>query len=739
MKPQKILAIVIIFLISSTSLSIAQEWAHTGPYSVWSTSIAVDPIDTSRVYVGTHSRGVWESIDSGQNWTEMNEGFPVTEVSLIIADPNHPGRVWAGTYAYGLLKYDTDDGSWISANVGLPEGNSISRLLIMPDTPDTMFLGVFHSSESGLYMSNDGGNSWSLIEDVPHSLSYSITCLEVDPNNNNHIFVGVDSPGLPEFAWGMLESWDAGNTWEILNENFTFYKLQIDPENSLNLWAMVLNTWQQVLLAFSTNGGVLWEYYPDISTHWNWISELYADSEWNLYVQEEYYLWKSTDQGQNWISIATDINSADYPVHIESNPLDINSVFMGQYRWGLYHSNDGGITNNHIENGINNSYVQTIRAHPTDPDITYAGGFGFWKRENSEAEWQRIVNEEVRAISVDPLYPDTLYWGGDSLKRSFDGGETFEDIRGSVSGSVTAFAVNPVSTNILYCATYHLGPLFYRSEDYGETWQSISVGFQIFSFVSTITIDEVDPDVVYIGQAGLYKSEDSGLTWERISDNEIGSLVLVPDSEIMFATSGLTDVIYSNDGGYSFENITGSLSVSRTFDLVINPNDLAHLFVSSVEGVFHTHDQGNSWQYLDGPYQNRSQYLAFSANQQTLHIGTNGYGVWSVTDSLLHVESNPSDQLIPSEFAILPPTPNPFNPTVSIPVHIPLKSDVTIAVYNILGQRVRLLHQGLLSAGRHIFTWNGEDRSGQNVAAGMYLVTMLTPSSTLTKKVVLLK
>ena len=66
--------------------------------------------------------------------------------------------------------------------------------------------------------------------------------------------------------------------------------------------------------------------------------------------------------------------------------------------------------------------------------------------------------------------------------------------------------------------------------------------------------------------------------------------------------------------------------------------------------------------------------------------------------------------------------PNPFNPAVVIPLDLATDAaGVSLAVYNVLGRRVRQVWQGPLGAGTHRFTWDGRDGAGKDVAAGVYI------------------
>ncbi len=76
----------------------------------------------------------------------------------------------------------------------------------------------------------------------------------------------------------------------------------------------------------------------------------------------------------------------------------------------------------------------------------------------------------------------------------------------------------------------------------------------------------------------------------------------------------------------------------------------------------------------------------------------------------------------PTAFALHPNYPNPFNPSTTITFDLPVASVARIVVYNILGQEIATLQNGVASAGSHRVLWNGTDDAGRVVATGLYLV-----------------
>jgi hypothetical protein len=84
------------------------------------------------------------------------------------------------------------------------------------------------------------------------------------------------------------------------------------------------------------------------------------------------------------------------------------------------------------------------------------------------------------------------------------------------------------------------------------------------------------------------------------------------------------------------------------------------------------------------------------------------------------------DPTLPEAFALHPNFPNPFNPSTTIRFDLPQQSKVTLAVYNMLGQKVRTITNTLYPAGRHQVVWDGTDQSGNPVASGVYIYRIST-------------
>jgi len=83
--------------------------------------------------------------------------------------------------------------------------------------------------------------------------------------------------------------------------------------------------------------------------------------------------------------------------------------------------------------------------------------------------------------------------------------------------------------------------------------------------------------------------------------------------------------------------------------------------------------------------------------------------------------------------------PNPFNPYTNIAFSLASTSHVTLEVYNIKGEKVKTLVDGILEAEYHTVNWNGTNNTGKSVSSGIYFYKMKASNFTSTKKMILMK
>ncbi len=97
------------------------------------------------------------------------------------------------------------------------------------------------------------------------------------------------------------------------------------------------------------------------------------------------------------------------------------------------------------------------------------------------------------------------------------------------------------------------------------------------------------------------------------------------------------------------------------------------------------------------------------------------------------------DDVPAAGFTVNNPYPNPFNPSTSIQLYIPAGAELELGIYDLAGRRVRLLHNGAISAGWHTLVWDGQDDDGRGQASGLYFARVRSAGKSTIKKMTLVK
>lgn len=421
------------------------QWRCIGPFRGGRTVGAAGvPGKPNTFLVGVNNGGVWKTTDAGRVWKPIFDDQPTGSVGVLAVAPSNPDVIYVGS------------------------GEGLQR-------PDL-------STGDGVYISRDGGKSWtnSGLRD-----GQQISSVVIDPKDENRALVAVlGHPYGPNTERGVFRTTDGGKTWEKVlytGEDTGAVALALDPSDARVVYAVL---WQSRLGPWE-NGA--WQ-GPGSG------------------------LFKSTDGGTTWRPLTSGLpTAADGLGRIgldvsRADPKRLFAVADAPKLGGLYRSDDGG------------EKWQLVNADPR-----------LWGRGSDFAE-----------VKIDPKNSDILYVANVGLYKSTDGGKTFACFKGAPGGDdYHTVWVSPDDSNIILVAADQGAVVTVNG---GETWSSWH-NQPTAQFYHVITDDRF-PYWVYGGQqesgsAGVPSRGNDGQIaprdWHTVGAEEYGYVAPDPlNPDIVF-------------------------------------------------------------------------------------------------------------------------------------------------------------------------------------------------------------
>lgn len=292
-----------------------------------------------------------------------------------------------------------------------------------------------------------------------------------------------------------------------------------------------------------------------------------------------------------------------------------------------------------------------------------------------------------------------------------------------------------ITIDTLLCGTYYAN-IRLIDLDHDDSSQIVTVTLHV-----TEPITEISPDTVQffntnaaplgIGVMPVYiyliDSASGGYIpiGYDTSTAALDSIIINPPSLPSFVDC------YANVTSTGMGELGFRINQSMISDSIITPGNyhIANLFFTAgtveVSNPVDTMSSDSSGSYILGPDLIKRVPTIIGGN---LVIGE----PTSVTD-------NDNSGIISEQPTLGQNHPNPFNASTSIELSLPRAMVVSIDIYNILGQRVYILHDGNLSHGDHTLSWDGQLQTGLPAPSGIYFCRMSAGNNSLVRKMVLLR
>jgi photosystem II stability/assembly factor-like uncharacterized protein len=484
------------------------------------TTVTGVPQEPLTFYMGSTGGGVWKTINAGQSWTNVSDGyFEAASMGSIDVADSDPNVIYAGTGSDGIRSnvsigkgiYKSIDAGKTWSHVGLRDVGQIGAVVIHPTNPEVVYVAAIGNPfkpnpDRGVYRTRDGGRTWQKVLYV--SDSTGAVDLELEPGNPSVVYAAMWRAERKPWTiisgsreGGIYKSTDGGDTWNRLGNGLPsglvgkadFAVSAAKPERLY------------VLIEANPGGG----------------------------------LYRSDDAGGSFIAVDTVtkglITRPFYYTNIDADPRNADVVYVGTE--GFYKSSDGGKTwsimstphgDNHDLwiNPLNSSFL--IQSNDGGANASVDGG----------RTWSTLYNQptaEIYQVYVDNQYPYRVYGAQQdnttlivpSLPAQSsppdDPLQSWRTGPGCETGPIFPHISNP--DTVYGSCKGQFSRLSLRTGQEKQYWvgaQSIygMPGKDLiyrFQRVSPMEASPHDARTLYYGSQYVHRTRDEGATWERIS------------------------------------------------------------------------------------------------------------------------------------------------------------------------------------------------------------------------------
>lgn len=171
-----------------------------------------------------------------------------------------------------------------------------------------------------------------------------------------------------------------------------------------------------------------------------------------------------------------------------------------------------------------------------------------------------------------------------------------------------------------------------------------------------------------------------------------------------------------DDGTSDLDLVAGDTLYSNTYVYQSNSTELGQEFKFGIGGGDNEGGYGNNHiENLTSDISNTTIFSAFGS------IDPNFYDEWDFDTNSPNLDVELTGGALPHQFSLGDNYPNPFNPTTTVEFKLPIGVDVTLNVYNLLGEKIATIFNHYAQPGNYKATWNGLDLNGNQVPSGAYL------------------
>ena len=554
-------------------------------------------------------------------------------------------------------------------------GGRITDIVLHPNNPNIIFAGT---ASGGIFKTTDKGQTWKSVFDKQKRLS--IGSLAIAASNTKVLYAGTgEANGSASsgafFGDGVYKSEDAGRSWRNigLKKSYHIGRVVVNPSDE-----------NHVLVAAA---GLLYG------------------------KNEERGLYQTKDGGKNWekiLFLSDSTSCIDVAIH-PTQPNIIYAATWERIRYAdrrnyagttsrIYRSKDGGVTWEHLKNGLPPSTQNTgrigIALSNSNPNILYASFTqnpttnefdGLYKSTDGGNTWKETNRTLLNGmystfgwyfgqVRIDPNDANTAYTLGVNLFQTQDAGARWTRISNNIHVDQHDLEVHPKNSNFIVAGN---DGGIYLSEDKGRTWRH-SKNLPITQFYNC-EVAQAAPTRFYGGtQDNGTIMTQSGATndWYEILGGDGFHVIVDPEiSDFIYAEYQWGNLFRSLDGGRTFQwSLNGVATDDRknwNTPVKLDPNNTSILYYGT-QRLYRSTNRAATWQVISGDltkgvnvnstvgYGTISTIAVSPANSNVIYVGTDDGNLqvtldgginWKIiSDSLPNryvtsIATHPTDQL----------------------------------------------------------------------------------------------
>ena len=513
-------------------------------------AVAINPNNTDIVYAGTgdkdasdnYSIGVLKSMDGGETWNTTGLTWTVYEnntIAKLIINPDNPDILFAAT-TNGVYKTVDGGNNWY-----LVLNGDIDDIEFKPGNPNTIY-----AVTQRFFKSVDGGESFSQTTGIPTSSRAQIAVSDANPD-----YVYFFSSGS-----GIYRSEDSGESFSMRSYqpnqgSQAWYDLAfcVSHTNAEEVHLGEINTWK------SLNGGTSWTK----TTDWTWDNPIgYTHCDIHemvfygstLYVGSDGLISKSTDGAATFTDLTQGMvirqfyrigTSKNDPYKIMGGSQDNGTSIFTNDHWHEWLGADG--MECVVDHSNSNIVYGTSQNGVFYKSISGGNNGGVDISQPGDGNW-------ITPFVMHPQDPETLYVGSSEVMKTTNGMMSWNSISNLGLGNLNCVSISESDPNYLYVS---MEDIIYRTKNEGASWENISNGLPNLT-ITYIAVHPEDPETIAVSYSGyaegekVYISYDGGDNWENYSRN----LPNLPANCVAFFVGRINPLYVGMDiGVYYIDNL----------------------------------------------------------------------------------------------------------------------------------------------------------------------------------------